>query len=85
MSEPSDEEGEISEERTRQWMLKFGLEVIHSHSSGHASGLELMEVVNEINPKAIIPIHTEHASLFSTLFGAKVKTVTPKQVLVFPG
>jgi ribonuclease J len=83
MSEPSDEEGEISEERTRQWMLKFGLEVIHSHSSGHASGLELMEIINEISPKAIIPIHTEHAALFSTLFGAKVRTVTPKQVLEF--
>jgi ribonuclease J len=78
MSEPFDEEGEIAEERVRGWMLKFGMQEIQCHSSGHASGLELVEIVNGIAPKTIIPIHTEHAGLFATLFGeANVKLAEP--------
>ncbi len=67
MSEPFKEEGEIDEERTRRWMEKFRLQWVHSHCSGHASGVDLNKIVNAIRPKAVIPVHTESAGLFGVL------------------
>jgi ribonuclease J len=72
-SEPFNEEGEIDEERTRRWLAKYGLKSVHCHCSGHASGIELVNIVNEIDPKTLVPIHTEEADLYPILFGSKVK------------
>jgi ribonuclease J len=72
-SEPFNEEGEIDEERTRRWLAKYGLKSVHCHCSGHASGIELVNIVNEIDPKMLIPIHTEDPDLYPILFGSKVK------------
>jgi len=33
-------------------------------SSGHASGDEIKEMIKEINPEKLVPIHTEKADLF---------------------
>ena len=38
------------------------------HTSGHADVESLQEIAEHIQPKAIIPIHTEHSESFSTLF-----------------
>ena len=38
------------------------------HTSGHADVESLQEIVEHIQPKAIVPIHTEHSESFSTLF-----------------
>jgi ribonuclease J len=38
------------------------------HTSGHADVESLQEIVEHIQPKAIIPIHTEHSDSFSSLF-----------------
>jgi mRNA degradation ribonuclease J1/J2 len=40
-------------------MAKF-----QSHCSGHARGKDLIQVVSEINPKIIFPIHTEHPEVY---------------------
>jgi ribonuclease J len=74
-SEPFNEEGEIDEERTRRWLAKYGLKSVHCHCSGHASGIELVNIVNEIDPKSLVPIHTEEADLYPILFGSKVKMI----------
>ena len=74
-SEPFSEEGELDEERTRTWLTKYGLQKVHCHCSGHGSGIELADIVNEINPKTIIPIHTKLPQLYPILFGGKVKIV----------
>jgi ribonuclease J len=74
-SEPFNEEGEIDEERTRRWLAKYGLKSVHCHCSGHASGIELVNIVNEIDPKTLVPIHTEEADLYPILFGSRVKMV----------
>ena len=38
------------------------------HTSGHADVESLQQIVEHIQPKAIVPIHTEHSESFSTLF-----------------
>jgi ribonuclease J len=71
-SEPFNEEGEIDEWRTQNWLNRFGLEKVQSHCSGHASGPDLARIVRTISPKAVIPIHTEHADLFGKLCGDQI-------------
>ena len=38
------------------------------HTSGHADVQSLQQIVEHIQPKTIIPIHTEHSESFNTLF-----------------
>ena len=77
-SEPFNEEGEIDEERTKNWIQRFGLVRLHAHCSGHASGRDLNYIVNEISPKCVIPIHTEHPELFLAFHAGKVKLAKPQ-------
>jgi len=68
-------EGEENEdERTvlENWMRHFGVKFHKAHCSGHVSRQELIEVIKTINPKVLIPIHTERAEDFKN-FHANVK------------
>jgi ribonuclease J len=76
-SEPFNEEGEIDEDRMDHWIRRFGLVRLHAHCSGHASGKDINFIVNEIAPKTLIPIHTEHPELFLTLHPNRVKLGEP--------
>jgi ribonuclease J len=62
--EPFDAEMEIDWERVLNWITHFGLNIKNTHVSGHASGLQLKEFVEQVVPKTIIPIHTENAKAF---------------------
>jgi ribonuclease J len=74
MSEPIEENDEIA--RVRQnWVNFFGLEYHQAHASGHLSKVELAEVIKNVNPKRIIPIHTEHSELFKEFKAARLKEV----------
>jgi ribonuclease J len=75
-SEPFNEEGEIDEERARMWLEKYGLQKVHRHCSGHGSGIELANIVNKIDPKTVVPIHTQVPELYPILFGDRVKIVS---------
>ncbi|GAG68678.1 unnamed protein product, partial [marine sediment metagenome] len=70
--------------RLRQWIDHFGLlpagvpdaqtgKVAEAerglHSSGHASAPELLEIIETINPRVVIPIHTEAPELFADKVG----------------
>jgi ribonuclease J len=64
-SEPHDEEQQFEMTRLRHWLdlfklRSFGLDDTPSsyHSSGHISGPELQEMIHQIAPKRLIPIHT---------------------------
>jgi ribonuclease J len=43
---------------------KFNIPMKHIHSSGHAYKDDLLKLVNAIQPKKLIPIHTLHAEVF---------------------
>ena len=86
-TEPFNEEMEIDETKMVNWLdffkVKYDYEeknkqknFIRRHVSGHASKNELKELIKKINPKTIIPIHTEHPTLFEEMFPGKV--ILPK-------
>ncbi|MEW6584205.1 MAG: MBL fold metallo-hydrolase [Nitrospirota bacterium] len=63
-------EGEDNKDERRvleNWMEHFGVRFHKAHCSGHACKDDLVGVIKEINPKVIIPIHTECAEDFKKL------------------
>ncbi len=67
MSEPF-EEDDIEDEVKHNWFDYFGLEFHQAHASGHCSKEEIFEIIKEINPKKIFPVHTEYQSMFKEVF-----------------
>ena len=67
LSEPFNEEMEISYERMRNWLNHFDLRFAQSHCSGHIHGSDLKELIQTINPKILYPIHTEHPEMFKKI------------------
>lgn len=67
LSEPFNEEMEISYDRMKNWLDHFDLHLMQSHCSGHINGDDLKNMLTTIHPKKLFPIHTEHPKEFSTL------------------
>lgn len=67
LSEPFNEEMEISYKRMMNWINFFDLHFVQSHCSGHIYGSNLKELIEKINPKALFPIHTERPGIFRKL------------------
>ena len=89
LTEPFSEELEIDDGKLMNWLDYFkisydsendkktkGKTIIRRHVSGHACKHELEELITKMNPKLIIPIHTEHPESFKDIFGGKV--ILPK-------
>lgn len=67
LSEPFNEEMEFSFNRMKNWLDYFELKFIQAHCSGHICGSDLSNLIEEINPHTLFPIHTEHPGLFRKL------------------
>ena len=67
LSEPFNEEMEISSERMHNWLNHFDVKFVQSHCSGHIYGQSLKDLITTINPKTLFPIHTEHPKTFKSL------------------
>ena len=67
-SEPYNEEQEISQERINAWMDFFGMDKYQCHCSGHARNKDLFQIVEEINPSKMYPIHTTHPEIYRERF-----------------
>ncbi len=81
-SEPWDEEGEIEQKKFEAWLKLFGIEEDHIdryHCSGHSSENEIFSMIEEINPKKVFPIHTEHPEIFMDELGGKFEVIIPKK------
>jgi ribonuclease J len=68
-SEPWDEEGEIEFEKLANWLEHLGLPMFHVHASGHASSLDLKKVVEGLEPKHAVMVHSERPGLFKKFLG----------------
>lgn len=78
VTEPFDEEMEFDEKRIMNWLNHFNLLPVHKmHVSGHASGTELLDMIREVQPEVLYPVHTEHKELFKVLEDDGVKVVYP--------
>ncbi len=67
LSEPFNEEMEMSAGRMKNWMEHFDLRQVQCHCSGHMSGTDLKELIERIKPKMLFPVHTEHPGMFRRL------------------
>lgn len=67
MSEPFSEE-DLDRGVLNSWLDHFGLEFHQVHASGHCPVADLQQVVNQIRPRRLMPVHTEHPELFGKLF-----------------
>jgi ribonuclease J len=63
MSEPFSED-DINDQMLHSWLDHFGLSLHQYHASGHASGPELEQIVREMDPGTVFPVHTEHPEAF---------------------
>ncbi|HIQ29900.1 MAG TPA: MBL fold metallo-hydrolase [Candidatus Caldiarchaeum subterraneum] len=63
-SEPHNEEQMLEMEKLMNWINLFNMRYNHLHASGHASASELIQIIENIQPRRIIPIHTEKPMLF---------------------
>jgi ribonuclease J len=63
-SEPF-EEDDVQEEVLQNWIKRFNMDFHQAHASGHANMEEIFDIVRRIGPKVVIPVHTEHAEMFS--------------------
>lgn len=91
-SEAFNEEMEMDHQRLRNWLKHFGVE-IHGldegldgplHASGHASGEELIDIIRQVRPRALFPIHTENSGYFEdALAGDDIDVVLPSHCRSF--
>jgi ribonuclease J len=68
-SEPWDEEGEMEFEKLANWLEHLGLPMFQVHASGHASSLDLRRVVERLEPKHVVMVHSERPELFRRFLG----------------
>jgi ribonuclease J len=64
MSEPFNEEMLVDQKRLENWLSHFGMKFVQSHASGHAAGDEILQMVRDIGPKTLFPVHTEFPEMF---------------------
>ena len=67
LSEPFNEEMQLSYDRMQHWLNHFHLRFVQSHCSGHINGDDLRELIKTVQPNQLFPIHTEHPTLFKNL------------------
>src|ERR1039457_103296 len=58
----------VGSDRIATYRTDPGVDFIYAHTSGHAPLKDLQELAEALNPKMLIPIHTEHGEDFSHIF-----------------
>ena len=68
-AEAFNEEMSWSQDRLARWLQLMNMDSVHIHASGHAPQQDLFHVVEQLSPKRVFPIHTEHGELYAERFG----------------
>ncbi|MDD1773729.1 MAG: MBL fold metallo-hydrolase [Methanomassiliicoccales archaeon] len=83
-SEPFDEEMEISYDKLCNWLKHLGMPLYQIHASGHARPYELKEIISEISPEVVMPIHTSCPDLYSNFISdVALRVEIPKDGMVY--
>jgi ribonuclease J len=77
LTEPFNEEMGIDFKKVQNWLNHFKIPLHKMHVSGHGSGIEILEMIKEINPEKIYPIHTEHVESFNVLKEEGIEVIHP--------
>ena len=75
LSEPFNEEMEISYDRMKNWLNHFDLSLNQSHCSGHINGTDLRQVIQKIKPETLFPVHTEKPESFTSFHDNTVRVI----------
>jgi mRNA degradation ribonuclease J1/J2 len=60
------------------------MDSVHIHASGHAREEDLFRVVEQLAPRHVYPIHTEHAELYAQQFMDIVSLIANGQPVTLP-
>lgn len=75
-SEPFNEEMQVKHEKLLSWITELGMPYCHIHSSGHAYQPSLQRMIEEIEPKRVVPIHCERPEIVEKIIRVK-GSITP--------
>jgi len=80
VTEPFDDEMEIDYKKALNWLDHFNLKLIEEgmHASGHANGTEIINMIREIQPETVYPIHTNKKEEFSVLKDNGIDVINPE-------
>jgi mRNA degradation ribonuclease J1/J2 len=67
-AEAFNEEMSWSQERLAKWLKLTGMDSVHIHASGHAPPEDLFRIVEQLAPRHVYPIHTEHPEQYAEKF-----------------
>jgi len=82
-SEPFNEEMVISFDRLLHWLASYRIKQYHQiHVSGHCDKKDLVNIIKEVNPDVLIPIHTEHPKLLARLVKEEIREI---KIPIFQG
>jgi ribonuclease J len=84
-AEAFNEEMSWSQERLARWLSLNRMDSVHIHASGHARPEDLFQIVEQIVPKHVYPIHTEHAEQYAQKFGGIVTILANGQEVTLQG
>ena len=60
-------------------LKEYGIPCYRVHASGHATPHDLINFINEVAPRYLVPIHTEHSKFFQKLFqNSEIKVILSK-------
>ena len=78
-TEPFDAEMEISERKVKNWLDLFNIRYVDKgfHASGHANGKEILNMIREVNPEKLYPIHTQKPEEFKVLEDDGIEVAYP--------
>ena len=84
-AEAFNEEMSWSQERLAKWLKLAGMDSVHIHASGHAKPEDLFRIVEQLAPRHVYPIHTEHPEQYAEEFKDIVSLVANgRQVTLSP-
>ncbi|MCX6062602.1 MAG: MBL fold metallo-hydrolase [Caldiserica bacterium] len=69
------EEMSWNQERLAKWLKLADMDSVHIHASGHAPSEDLFRIVEQLAPRHVYPIHTEHARQYAEKFKDKVTVI----------
>ncbi|MBD3211210.1 MAG: hypothetical protein GF311_01285 [Candidatus Lokiarchaeota archaeon] len=76
-AEPFNEEMEFTFQRLQNWVNLCNLKLEFAHTSGHCFKNDLKRAIEIINPKNLIPIHTEYSDEFRKIIPKSINLIRP--------
>ncbi|MFX1391443.1 MAG: MBL fold metallo-hydrolase [Promethearchaeota archaeon] len=78
--DPYSEEFFDNTQTIRKRLEAYGVPSYRIHASGHATPQDIINFVDEVKPKLLIPIHTEHPEFFKKMFhGSEIQVILPEK------